>query len=162
MRNAHRNSACTWLQQHRQKQSTHNSSASHRTHRTHSRPLSLASHRTHRVKTSKRIHIEHIESDQEKKNSALTTEKKGKIEREYSQIETVQFVFCFFSYRQAVEVEVEEQWRRRQRERNAGLENRETERLTERQTAQTKRRERESDMYFFWVQRQVWNAINKE
>ena len=94
----------------KKKQSTHNNSTSHRTH---SRPLSLASHRTHRVKTSKRIHIEHIESDQEKKNSALTTEKKGKIEREYSQIETVQFVFCFFSYRQAVEVEVEEQWRRR-------------------------------------------------
>ena len=89
------------------KQSTHNSSASHRTH---SRPFSLASHKTHRVRTSKRIHIEHIESDQgKKKTSALTIEKKGKIEREYSQIETVQFIFCFFSYRRAMEVEVEEQ-----------------------------------------------------
>ena len=80
--------------------------------RTHSRTFSSASHRAHRVKTSKRIHIEHIESDQEKKNSALTTEKKGKIEREYSQIETFQLGY-FFPYWQAVEVEVEEQWRRR-------------------------------------------------
>ena len=48
----------------KKKQSTHNSSASHRTHRTHSRPFSSASQRTHRVRTSKRIHMEHIESDQ--------------------------------------------------------------------------------------------------
>ena len=93
----------------KRKQSTHNILASHRAHLW---TFSSTSHRTHRVKTSKRIHIEHIESDQEKKNSALTTEKKGKIEREYSQIETVQLGY-FFPYWQAVEVEVEEQWRRR-------------------------------------------------
>ena len=130
----YRNSACTWLQWHRQKaackwnraltnhkkkkkkkrkrkQSTHNILASHRAHLW---TFSSTSHRTHRVKTSKHIHIEHIESDQEKKkkNNALTTKKKGKIEREYSQIETVQLGY-FFSYREAVEVEVEEKWRRR-------------------------------------------------
>ena len=94
----------------KRKQSTHNILASHRAHLW---TFSSTSHRTHRVKTSKRIHIEHIESYQEKKkNNALTTKKKGKIEREYSQIETVQLGY-FFSYREAVEVEVEEKWRRR-------------------------------------------------
>ena len=48
----------------KKKQSTHNSSASHR---------------THRVRTSKRIHMEHIESDQktrgEKKKSTKRRER---------------------------------------------------------------------------------------
>ena len=45
---------------------------------------------------------------EKKKNSALTTEKKGKIEREYSQIETVWLGYLFIYFcRQPVEVE---QW----------------------------------------------------
>ena len=47
-----------------------------------------------------------------KKNSALTTEKKGKIEREYSQIETVQLGYFFFLSAN-YGGESEEQWRRR-------------------------------------------------
>ena len=68
----------------KQKQSTHNSLASHRTHRTHSRPFSSASHRTHRVRTSKRIHMEHIESDQNrgKKKRAPNVERERLTKRQ--------------------------------------------------------------------------------
>ena len=68
----------------KKKQGTDNTSASHRTHRTLSRPFSSASHRTHRVRTSKRIHMEHIESDQNraKKKRAPNVERERLTKRQ--------------------------------------------------------------------------------
>ena len=55
-----------------------------------------------------------LERVKPKKNRALTTEKKGKIETEYSQIETVRLGFFFFLPATCGGgTMVEEQWRRR-------------------------------------------------
>ena len=51
------------------------------------------------IPKKKRRVLERVKLEKKKKNRALTTEKKGKIETEYSQIETVRvgFSFSFFA-----------------------------------------------------------------
>ena len=62
MRNAHRNSACTWLQQHRQKQSTHNKKE---TKTEHSQQKRKEKKKKNKALTTVRLHIEHIERIQD-------------------------------------------------------------------------------------------------
>ena len=67
------------------------------------------------IPEKKRKVLERVKLEKKRKNRALTIEKKGKIETEYSQIETIRLGYLFIYFLPATcggGIIVEEQWRR--------------------------------------------------